>query len=160
MERLVRYGIRFAAFYEPDFGMGLSAIATIPLNKKKRYALSIYPLWEPKVYAGSRPASQDAGVTVACANGENTDEFCDREAGHGPLGSPHQHSVSSVVERRQTSNGMAEVGGSSPSPGASFARLAQLVERQSASQGALQLEVGGSNPSPRTKFGEVAQLAR
>ena len=51
MERLVRYDIRFAAFYEPDFGMGLSAISTVPLSKKQKYALSRYPLWEPKVYA-------------------------------------------------------------------------------------------------------------
>lgn len=47
MERLVRYDIRFAAFYEPDGGMGLSAISTVPLSKKQKYALSRYPLWEP-----------------------------------------------------------------------------------------------------------------
>lgn len=45
MERLVRKGIRFVAYHEPDFGMGLSAIATVPLNKRQRRQLSMYPLW-------------------------------------------------------------------------------------------------------------------
>ena len=58
MERLVRYGIRFAAFYEPDFGMGLSAITTVPISKKEKYALSCYKKWEPIV--GGVVQGQDA----------------------------------------------------------------------------------------------------
>lgn len=44
-ERLTRYKIPHHKFEEPDFGMGLSAIATEPLPKKQRYALKNYPLW-------------------------------------------------------------------------------------------------------------------
>ena len=45
-ERLQRYGIDYEAFYEPDNGMGLSAIATYPItNNKKRHALGTYRLW-------------------------------------------------------------------------------------------------------------------
>lgn len=50
IERLQRYGIDYEAFYEPDFGMGLSAVATYPIeNKKQRRALGTYKLWSPSV---------------------------------------------------------------------------------------------------------------
>ncbi len=50
IQRLNRYGIDHAAFYEPDHDMGLSAVATIPLTSKKhRKALLHYKLWTPEV---------------------------------------------------------------------------------------------------------------
>lgn len=46
MERLQRYGIKFEAFYEPDFDLGLTAVATYPItNKKQRYVLRQYRTW-------------------------------------------------------------------------------------------------------------------
>lgn len=44
--RLHRYGIEHQVFFEPDFGMGYSALCTRALaSKKERYVLSKYPLW-------------------------------------------------------------------------------------------------------------------
>lgn len=47
MERLDQYGIQFAAYSEPDFGMGLSAIATVPLHDEDRKKLAEYQTWKP-----------------------------------------------------------------------------------------------------------------
>jgi hypothetical protein len=45
--RLQRYGIDHEAFYEPDFDMGLSAIATVPITSAKhRKAMFIYKIWK------------------------------------------------------------------------------------------------------------------
>jgi hypothetical protein len=45
-ERLARYGIRSEMFFEPDWDMGHSALATEPLTeRKKRFAMSKYPLF-------------------------------------------------------------------------------------------------------------------
>jgi hypothetical protein len=45
-ERLHRHGIEHQVFFEPDFGMGYSALCTRALTtKKERYAMSKYPLW-------------------------------------------------------------------------------------------------------------------
>lgn len=45
-ERLERYGIRSELFFEPDWQMGYSALATEPIaERKKRFALSKYPLF-------------------------------------------------------------------------------------------------------------------
>jgi hypothetical protein len=119
MERLVRYGIRFSAFYEPDFGMGLSAISTVPLTKKQRYALSTYPLWEPRentrVATAGVGESQHARTNGGSLEGEGTTP-------QGVLSGtnfPHQHAGSSDGFQ---SAGMqiSEVEGSSPSPRTSF----------------------------------------
>lgn len=49
--RLNRYGIQSEAFYEPDYDLGLTAVATYPLqNKKQRSALGIYRLWTPQEF--------------------------------------------------------------------------------------------------------------
>lgn len=49
-ERLVRYGIRSEMFFEPSWEMGYSALATEPiLERKKRFALSTYPLYRTAV---------------------------------------------------------------------------------------------------------------
>jgi hypothetical protein len=47
--RLQRYGIECEAFYEPDFDLGLTAVATYPItNKKLRGAMGVYRLWTPQ----------------------------------------------------------------------------------------------------------------
>ena len=47
IERLNRYKIDHTAYYEPDFDMGLSAIATVPLTTaKQRKAMFIYNTWK------------------------------------------------------------------------------------------------------------------
>ena len=44
--RLEAKGIRTLCFFEPDFDMGFSALATCPLyEKKERFALAKYPLF-------------------------------------------------------------------------------------------------------------------
>jgi hypothetical protein len=47
IERLHRYKIDHEAFIEPDFDMGLSAVATVPLTSaKQRKAMYIYDTWK------------------------------------------------------------------------------------------------------------------
>jgi hypothetical protein len=59
-ERLSRYGIRAEMFFEPDWEMGFSALATEPLTeRKKRFALSTYPLFRATV--------TDSGATPIAA---------------------------------------------------------------------------------------------
>ena len=46
VERLRAHGIGHRVFYEPDDNMGLSAVATVPLEQDQRRVLSNYRLWE------------------------------------------------------------------------------------------------------------------
>lgn len=47
-DRLERYGINHKMFFEPDFDMGHSAIATRPVHaKKERHLFRKYPLYTP-----------------------------------------------------------------------------------------------------------------
>lgn len=65
MERLDRYKIAYQKFEEPDFDMGLSAVATLPiLTKRQRKALSIYKLWEDPYAAGEVRATQTADANL------------------------------------------------------------------------------------------------
>lgn len=44
--RLARYDIRTQMFFEPDWNMGHSALATEPIfERKKRFAMKAYPLF-------------------------------------------------------------------------------------------------------------------
>lgn len=108
MERLVRYGIRFAAFYEPDFGMGLSAISTIPLNKKQRHVMSKYSLWQPREINGG-------GLELLVSGNPQ-----------GYL--PHQSAVSSVGRAPGLERDL-EAGGSNPSPRTKFAETPIFTEQ-------------------------------
>jgi hypothetical protein len=46
IERLRRYNIDHEAYYEPDHDMGLTAVATVPVTRRKhRKALLVYKLW-------------------------------------------------------------------------------------------------------------------
>ncbi len=46
IEKLRAHNIGHEAFYEPDFDMGLSAVATVPLEQAQRRVLSNYRLWK------------------------------------------------------------------------------------------------------------------
>lgn len=49
IKKLQKNNIKFAEFHEPDFDMGLSAIATVPLVWSERQCLKDYSIWrEPK----------------------------------------------------------------------------------------------------------------
>ncbi len=45
IEKLRSNDIEHQVFYEPDFNMGLSAAATVPLGQGQRRVLSNYRLW-------------------------------------------------------------------------------------------------------------------
>lgn len=45
VERLRTHTIDHQVFYEPDDNMGLSAVATVPLEQEQRRVLSSYRLW-------------------------------------------------------------------------------------------------------------------
>ena len=49
VEKLRKYGIDHEVFYEPDFNMGLSAVATVPIEGEQRRALSNYRIWTEPV---------------------------------------------------------------------------------------------------------------
>jgi hypothetical protein len=40
--------IEAVSFVEPDFDMGLSAVATVPLNAEQRLVLKNYETWKEK----------------------------------------------------------------------------------------------------------------
>ena len=46
VEKLRKYDIGHQVFYEPDFNMGLSAVATVPIEGQQRRALSNYRIWQ------------------------------------------------------------------------------------------------------------------
>ncbi|KWU24719.1 hypothetical protein [Burkholderia cenocepacia] len=50
-ERLKRYDIAFELFFEPDFGMGESALATRPVRGKERH---LFKAWQ--LYRRAEPA--------------------------------------------------------------------------------------------------------
>jgi hypothetical protein len=56
IEKLRANSIDHEVFYEPDFDMGLSAVATVPLEQSQRRVLSNYRLWrEPDVPVQANP---------------------------------------------------------------------------------------------------------
>jgi hypothetical protein len=48
IHKLDSYNIANYPFIEPDFGMGLSAVATAPISSEQRKLLSTYQLWKEK----------------------------------------------------------------------------------------------------------------
>lgn len=46
IEKLRAHEIGHEAFYEPDYNMGLSAVATAPLEQAQRRVLSNYRIWK------------------------------------------------------------------------------------------------------------------
>ena len=46
IEKLRSHDIGHHVFYEPDFNMGLSAVATVPIEGATRRTLSNYGLWK------------------------------------------------------------------------------------------------------------------
>lgn len=68
IQKLNLHNIEFSAFYESDDDMGLSAVATVPLDEERRSVLRGYKLWNETnnfTYARSSVvralASQEAG---------------------------------------------------------------------------------------------------
>ena len=66
-DRLKRYDIAFELFFEPDFGMGESALATRPVRGKERYLFKAWGLYRRD--DKSAPQSSELG-----ASGEMTHE--------------------------------------------------------------------------------------
>ncbi len=73
MESLIQKGIRFVDYCEPDFGMGLSAIATIPLGPVQRALLSEYSTWKPSSIESVSRNSSD--VERSTLNGQVGDSI-------------------------------------------------------------------------------------
>lgn len=53
IEKLRKYDIGHQVFYEPDFNMGLSAVATVPIEGAQRRALSNYGIWKEPETTGA-----------------------------------------------------------------------------------------------------------
>lgn len=57
--RLDRHGVDHHLFFEPDFGIGHSALATRPLFGKERHLMRKYPLYRATNFLGGvRPAAR------------------------------------------------------------------------------------------------------
>lgn len=58
--KLEANGLNYYAWHEPDSDMGLTSIATVPLDREEKLVLSKYRLWQP-LFGGSsekeRPAA-------------------------------------------------------------------------------------------------------
>ena len=63
MERLARYRIPFESFEEPDYDLGLTAVATYPItNKKQRRALGTYAVWTPQELFTAEQEAEDVAA--------------------------------------------------------------------------------------------------
>ena len=66
IEKLRLNAIPHHVFYEPDFDMGLSAVATVPLGQEQRRKLSNYRLWhepdEPSRVNSAAPTQAAMGA--------------------------------------------------------------------------------------------------
>lgn len=68
VEKLTLHRIEFSAFFEPDGDLGMTAIATVPLDEEQRAVLRNYRLWNesnnvslPLSSAVRAPGSKDPG---------------------------------------------------------------------------------------------------
>lgn len=50
IKKLIDNNINFSDFYEPDHGMGLSAVATVPVTEEQRRILQGYKLWNESTF--------------------------------------------------------------------------------------------------------------
>ena len=65
IEKLRSNDIGHEVFYEPDFGIGLSAVATVPLGQEQRRMLSNYRLWREPTQANSAVPTQASSAEAA-----------------------------------------------------------------------------------------------
>ena len=56
IKKLIDHSIDFSDFYESDHGVGLSAVATVPLTEEQREALRNYKLWNFSTFNNTRVA--------------------------------------------------------------------------------------------------------
>lgn len=56
INKLIAHSIDFSDFYEPDHGIGLSAVATVPLTEEQHAALRNYKLWNESTFNHTRVA--------------------------------------------------------------------------------------------------------
>lgn len=80
IKKLINNSINFSDFYEPDHGIGLSAVATVPVTEKQRRILHGYRLWNESTFntrvaqwsehRHSRKAYPEVGGSIpsTCAN--------------------------------------------------------------------------------------------
>lgn len=47
IRRMIQWGLGYYAWFEPDFDLGLTAVATVPLDRDQRKLFSNYALWRP-----------------------------------------------------------------------------------------------------------------
>ena len=67
---LTQYGHRYYAWFEPDYDLGLTAIATVPLSREEKKLLAHYTLWRPNALVAQlveRPAALKSRVKVGCS---------------------------------------------------------------------------------------------
>lgn len=74
IKKLIDKNINFSDFHEPDHGIGLSAVATVPLTEEQRMVLHGYRLWDESTF-NTRVAqwsehrhSRKAYPEVGCSN--------------------------------------------------------------------------------------------
>lgn len=58
INKLIDNNIHFSDFYEPDNDMGLSAVATVPVNAEQREILRGYRLWNESTFNNTSVAQR------------------------------------------------------------------------------------------------------
>lgn len=82
IDKLIDNGIGFSDFYEPDGGVGLSAVATVPVTGAQRDVLRNYRLWDESTFnthahssvaerRDSRKAYPEVGGSIPSARANN-----------------------------------------------------------------------------------------
>lgn len=98
IRKLESHSIRHCVWKEPDFDLGLTAVATVPLDRVEKEALRNYRLWSP---------------LYGCSS-EKEQPILNREVG-GSSPSSRAMFAGSSAARAPWSFGAGEVGGSNPS---------------------------------------------
>lgn len=58
INKLIDNRIDFSDFYEPDYDMGLSAVATVPVTAEQRAILQNYKLWNESTFNDAHVAQR------------------------------------------------------------------------------------------------------
>lgn len=61
IRKISQWGHGYYAWFEPDFDLGLTAVATVPLDREAKKLFSNYALWRP-IYAPSSAVEQSAAL--------------------------------------------------------------------------------------------------
>jgi hypothetical protein len=85
MRKLRLHHIEFSAFYEPDNDLGLTAVATVPLDDEQRVVLQQYKLWTQEAFVSGQSVSRgEHDHSSGCLADASPDAALNQEFLHAP----------------------------------------------------------------------------